>query len=272
MTNGKKTNKISGNIIWLMWQRGTEVQKSLIYQTSWIERSLAGSASWSPEKLLHSLKVLRATTKVKAQAKRRFLQTGVVSLRRRHVQLVLCDFALQTVRAGSVFTNMLAFGRILWANQVWKKCFAISLKKSHKKLGTANLKVSRNWIWQWKLNMLLIKLSHVLWSRSQFGSVVLVARVAERTSVMIVFTSKKTSSTTNRSLKAKPRHISACYVAIHCSLCGNVLSVKCWNVYLIYLELLPFAIPCDTNISLYLQHQCWKAFGLETNHALVSLV
>lgn len=66
-------------------------QKSLIYQTSLIEGSFAGRALMSPEKLFHSRKVLRATTKVKAQAKRRFLQTGTVSFRRRHVQLVFSD-------------------------------------------------------------------------------------------------------------------------------------------------------------------------------------
>ena len=76
-------------------------------------------------------------------------------------------------------------------------------------------------------------------------------------SVMIVFTSKRTSSATGISILIKPRHISACYVAIHCSLCmplWQCLVRKCWNVYLIYLELLPFAIPCDTTISLHLSY------------------
>ena len=83
------------------------------------------------------------------------------------------------------------------------------------------------------------------------------ARVEERMSVMIVFTSKRTSSATGISILIKPRHISACYVAIHCSLCmplWQCLVRKCWNVYLIYLELLPFAIPCDTTISLHLSY------------------
>lgn len=170
-------------------------QKSLIYQTSLIEGSFAGRALMSPEKLFHSRKVLRATTKVKAQAKRRFLQTGTVSFRRRHVQLVFSDVF------GMWLCSSNGSGRVRFSPTFWRlaeffgpikseKMLCHFVEKSHKKLGTANLKVSRNWTWQWKLNMLLIKLSHVLWSRSQFGLVVLVARVEERMSVMIVFTSK----------------------------------------------------------------------------------
>ena len=71
-----------------------------------------------------------------------------------------------------------------------------------------------------------------------------------------MFTSKKTSSTTNRSLKAKPRHISACYVAIHCSLCGNVLSINAgmytsyiWSSCLLQYHATPlFHYTCNINV------------------------
>ena len=61
------------------------------YGSLWSYKSFAGRASLSPEKLFHSRKALRAATKVKAQAKRRFLQTGTVSFKRKHVQLVFSD-------------------------------------------------------------------------------------------------------------------------------------------------------------------------------------